>query len=275
LAVLILLIGSFLVNFERRHPRAREIVLLAVMISLTVTANEICAHTIPLHAGTALVLLSGIGLGPEAGMLIGAFSRFLCNFFDGQGPWTPWQMVAWGLLGYLAGSLFNKTVKKSKLESTTLAGRLSLQKEKTFCALTGPAVFLLIFLLAGYLSFLFFHEEGESFFGWRIYAFGLAGLLAGGLFQRKRLPADTITVTVFTFFSVLIIYGGMMNFAAMLFNTSYQTDALSLETLKALYITGFPYDISHAGFAALCVFLFGDSILQRLQRICTKFGILL
>lgn len=273
--ILMILIGSFVINFERRHPRAREIVLLSVMTSLTVAANEICAHTIPVHAGTALVVLSGIGLGPESGFLIGALSRFLCNFFDGQGPWTPWQMTAWGLLGFLAGSLFNKTVQQSKLERTTLARRLSLEKEQTFRALTGPLLFLLVFWLAGYLSFLFFHEEGETFFGWRIYAFGIAGLIAGGIFQRKRLPADTITVTVFTFFSVLLIYGGIMNFAAMLFNTSYQTDALTLETLKALYITGFPYDLSHAGFAALCVFLFGDGILQRLQRLCIKFGIVL
>ncbi len=57
----------------------------------------------PLHAGTAMVVISGIALGPETGFFVGALARFVCNFFSGQGPWTPWQMFSWGLMGYLAG----------------------------------------------------------------------------------------------------------------------------------------------------------------------------
>lgn len=279
LLILLCLLGAFLLHFERRRPRAREVVLLAVFTSLTVASNEICAHTLPLHAGTAFVVLAGIGLGPEAGFLIGALGRFLCNFFDGQGPWTPWQMFAWGLIGYLAGLFFNTVERRSKLDGSerqTLAERLSLQKSGTFRLLAGPLLCVLGALLAGYLSFLFFHGEGESFFGWRVYAFGLAGMASGVLLQRKRLPADTVTVTLYTFVSVFLLYGGIMNFAAMLMNASLDTgaDAVSLDALKALYLTGFPYDAAHAGGAAFCVFLFGDGILQRVQRVRVKFGML-
>lgn len=275
LLILGCLVAAFVINFERRRPRAREIVLLASMTALTVGANEICAHTVPLHAGTTLVVLSGIGLGPEAGFLIGALGRFLCNFFDGQGPWTPWQMFAWGLIGYLAGLFFNRTERRNP--KMTLADRLALQKNQTFRAVAGPVMCILSFLAVGYLVFLFAGSADESFFGWRIYAWGLAGMAAGGLIQRRRLPADTLTVTLYTFFSTLLLYGGIMNFSAMLMSTSPAdgTQAVSFEALRTLYLTGLPYDAAHAGGAALCAFVFGDAILQRIQRIQIKFGILL
>ena len=87
--------------------------------------------------------------------------------------------------------------------------------------------------------------------------------------------ALTVTVTVFTFISVLLLYGGIMNFAAMLMNASFDTGvvAVSADALKTLYITGLPYDAAHAGGAALCVFLFGDAILQRLQADADGFAL--
>ena len=64
----------------------------------------------------ALVIISGMCLGGESGFLIGAMSMFVSNLFFGQGPWTPWQMLAMGLLGLLAGVIF----KKSKPDSSIL-----------------------------------------------------------------------------------------------------------------------------------------------------------
>ena len=95
-------------TFEKRKPKARHVVMIAVMSALTVVANIICAYTIPLHAGTALVIITGIAFGPQTGFLTGVLSRFVCNFFMGQGVWTPWEMAAWGLLGVLAGIAFYK-----------------------------------------------------------------------------------------------------------------------------------------------------------------------
>ena len=95
-------------TFEKRKPKARHVVMIAVMSALTVVANIICAYTIPLHAGTELVIITGIAFGPQTGFLTGVLSRFVCNFFMGQGVWTPWEMAAWGLLGVLAGIAFYK-----------------------------------------------------------------------------------------------------------------------------------------------------------------------
>ena len=97
----------FFMVFENRKPKAREIVLIAMMSALTVCVHIFFHITLPLQIGTAMIIISGISLGPEAGFLIGAISRFVCNFYMGQGPWTPWQMFCWGILGFLAGMAFN------------------------------------------------------------------------------------------------------------------------------------------------------------------------
>ncbi|MBO5489610.1 MAG: ECF transporter S component [Eubacterium sp.] len=272
---MMLLFALFLLlmmNLERKKPRAREIVLWSTMTGLTVAANEICSHTIPLHAGTTFVVISGIALGPEAGFFIGALARFLCNFFAGQGPWTPWQMVAWGLLGYLAGLFFNKIELRGKLEPVSLAERISLQKNNHFRLVVGPVLSVLASLVTGYVIYILAAREEENFFGWWCYVFGFVGLVIGGLIQRRRMPVDAVTTTVYTFFTVVILYGGIMNFSAMV-TSANDISMVSIPMLKALYITGLPYDLVHAATAALCMFFFGDMVLQKIERIQVKFGI--
>ena len=63
----------------------------------------------------AIVIISGVALGGEAGFLVGALSAFVSNFFFGQGPWTPWQMFSFGAVGCLSGLLFyNRSIKKKR-----------------------------------------------------------------------------------------------------------------------------------------------------------------
>jgi energy-coupling factor transport system substrate-specific component len=115
--VLVVIMVSFLFVLQQRPPRAREIVLLASLSAFCVLANELCAHTLPLHAGTAMVILTGIACGPEAGFAVGAVSRLVCNFFDGQGAWTPWEMISWGILGYSAGLFFVKPAPAARCDN--------------------------------------------------------------------------------------------------------------------------------------------------------------
>lgn len=73
--------------------------------------DHVCTITIPIpnfKAIFAIIMLSGIAFGPEAGFLVGAVSAFASNFFYGQGAYTPWQMFAYGAGGMLAGFLFAK-----------------------------------------------------------------------------------------------------------------------------------------------------------------------
>ena len=260
--ILLYTIVPFFMVFEKRKPKAREIVIIAMMSALTVCASILCNMTIPIQAGTALVIISGIALGPEAGFLVGTLSRFTCNFYAGQGPWTPWQMFCWGLLGFLAGMVFNKVDMKNKIKS------------RNFKIIIGPVLCIIFAIIIAYISYLIFPNEDDTFFGWRLYVFGLIGLLAGMLLQRKRLPVDDFTLAIFTFFSVFIIYGGIMNICAMVSSANIPgANPISIRTLKILYISGVPYDAAHAGGAAICIFLFGDKIIRKVERIKIKYGI--
>ena len=95
----------FFMMFEKRKPQARELVVLAVMIALAVIGRV--AIPIPhFKAAFAIIMLTGIAFGPEAGFIVGAITAFASNFFYGQGAYMPWQMMAYGAGGMLAGFTF-------------------------------------------------------------------------------------------------------------------------------------------------------------------------
>ena len=262
LIILSLTMMPFFMVFERRKPKAREVVLIAMMCALTVCAQMICGVTIPLRAGTAMIIASGIALGPEAGFLIGALARFVLNFYAGQGPWSPWQMFCWGLLGFLAGLAFNRA-------------HLEKKHSREFSVVVGPVLCVAFMILAAYLSYVLFPpSDGATFLGWRLYIFGAIGLLLGVLVQRKRLPVDDVTLTTFTFFTTFIIYGGAMNVFTMISAASIPGNPeISWDALKIYYISGVPYDFAHAGTAAIFNFIFGEKLIQKLERIKLKYGI--
>lgn len=273
MAILLAAVLIYVHIFEKRKPRAREMVVIAMMSAITVVANIICAYTIPLHAGTAVVIITGIALGPEAGVLTGALARFVCNFFMGQGIWTPWEMVAWAMLGGLAGVFFYKPVYTGYLED-----KKKIRRESTkygVMQLAAPAAIIILCELAGYIEYIIATPSGETYMGWRVYVFGIAGIIIAAVITRKKVAVNSVTTTVYTFVSVFILYGGLMNLAAMFMSSSYQNGdiSISLESLKLLYITGIPYDAMHALGAAVCVFLFGNTLIQKMTRIRIKYGL--
>lgn len=95
----------FLSGFEKRKPQAREIVTLAVMCAVAVASRAAFIMIPHFKPMTGIIMITGIAFGPEAGFLTGAVSGFVSNFIFGQGPWTPWQMFAFGVAGFLAGIL--------------------------------------------------------------------------------------------------------------------------------------------------------------------------
>ena len=106
-AIIIELMIPFFMAFEGKRPQARELVVIAVMCAIAIAGRA--AIPIPnFKAIFAIIMLSGIAFGPEAGFMVGAISAFASNFFYSQGPWTPWQMLAYGMGGFLAGLCFRK-----------------------------------------------------------------------------------------------------------------------------------------------------------------------
>ena len=103
LTIIVLTIAAFFLHFESRKPQARELVLLAVLCALAVASRAAFGFVPHFKPMLAIVMLTGVAFGPEAGFLCGAISGFASNFIFGQGPWTPWQMFAYGIGGMLAG----------------------------------------------------------------------------------------------------------------------------------------------------------------------------
>lgn len=97
----------FFLTFEARRPQARELVIIAVMAALAV-AGRVAIPVPNFKAITGIVMIAGMAYGPQAGFMTGAVSAFASNFFYAQGPWTPWQMLAYGMGGFLAGILFSR-----------------------------------------------------------------------------------------------------------------------------------------------------------------------
>ncbi len=108
LCIVCLAMLPFTMVFESRKPQARELLIIAVMSAIAVVGRMAFFMLPQFKPTTAIVIIAGIGLGAEAGFLTGAVSGFVSNFFFGQGPWTPWQMFAFGIIGFLAGILFHK-----------------------------------------------------------------------------------------------------------------------------------------------------------------------
>ncbi len=105
----------FFARFERSSPKAREIVILAVMISVAV-AGRAAFFMVPNFKPTvAIIIIAGMALGRQAGFLTGAMSAFVSNFLFGQGPWTTWQMLAMAVIGYLAGAVFYRYGDRMKV----------------------------------------------------------------------------------------------------------------------------------------------------------------
>jgi len=103
----------FFASFEKGRTRTKKLVVLATMVTLSIIGRFAFAFLPHFKPVTAIVVITGIYLGAENGFLCGALSALLSNFIFGQGPWTPFQMLAWGLIGLFA-ALLSRVLKKSR-----------------------------------------------------------------------------------------------------------------------------------------------------------------
>lgn len=190
LAVLVL----FFLSFEEKKPKAREVVTLGVLIALAVASRVAFIYMPHFKPTAAIVMLAGIAFGMQAGFLVGACSMLLSNFIFGQGYWTPWQM----------------------------------------------------------------------------FAFGVAGFLAGFLFNTKFIKANRWTMTIFGAIEIILITGPILDTSSVFVMLDEYTPA----KIMAIYASGFPVNVVHATAVALTLFLIGVPMLEKLERIKKKYGIM-
>lgn len=192
--ILIYTFLPFIMSFEKRKPQAREILIISVLAAIAVAGRGAFFMIPQFKPVVAIVIISGVCFGGEAGFLVGAMSGFVSNFFFGQGPWTPWQMFCFGIIGFLAGMFYSKgLLKKNKLS-------------------------LCIF---------------------------------GGLT---------------TFF----IYGGIINIWSLFSFTSN----ITIQSIIAIYTSAIPFDLIHAIATVFFLFVLSDFMIEKLERIKIKYGLI-
>ena len=173
----------FAFAFENRKPKARELVIISSLCAIGVVGRV-----------AAIVIISGVAFGGETGFLVGAITAFVSNFFFGQGPWTPWQMFSFGIIGFLAGIMFQKGI---------------LRKTKT-------------------------------------------------------------DMCVFGFLVTFVIYGGIMNPASVIM---WQSN-ININMVLSSYVMGMPFDFIHAVSTVFFLFFAAEPMLEKLERIKIKYGLI-
>ena len=184
----------FVMIFEGRRPRARELIVVAVLCAIGVAGRTAFFMLPQFKPVVSIVIIAGVAFGGETGFLVGAVTGFVSNMFFGQGPWTPWQMFAFGIIGFLAGLLFQK-----------------------------------------------------------------------GFLRR-----NTVALCIFGGLATFFIYGGIMNPAAVLMFQAKPTSQMFYLT----YIRGIPFDLVHAVATAVFLYFFAKPMLEKLDRIKVKYGLI-
>jgi energy-coupling factor transport system substrate-specific component len=111
--MVILTIATVFFEFEANASGSKEIAVVAMLGAISAVARVPFAAIPGLQPCTYLIICSGAVFGPVAGFMVGAMTALVSNFFLGQGPWTPYQMFAWGLTGMSAAAF--RWVKPGKV----------------------------------------------------------------------------------------------------------------------------------------------------------------
>jgi energy-coupling factor transport system substrate-specific component len=172
------------IAYERSRPSARTIAVVATLAAVAALGRDAFVALPEVKPITAFALVVGYALGPLPGFTVGAIGMLASNVMLGQGPYTPWQMAAWGLVGLTGAALARLTDRRMGRVSLALASALAALGAKeimnaytwTIGASHTPAAFLAI--AAGTALPFDLIDAGASFFFGLAFAPELARVLA-------------------------------------------------------------------------------------------------
>ena len=169
-------LAMFFANWESSKPAIRQIMPVVVLSALAAAGRIVFAAAPSIQPVTAICVIAGAAFGRREGFMTGSLAAFVSNCFLGQGMWTPWQMYAWGLVGYLAGVLFSRGYAgkvTSAYSSTVSSTSRKLRSCISVCVFGFFASYLFSFIMNTWAVVGFGRGlEGASIFA--IYAAGLA-----------------------------------------------------------------------------------------------------
>ena len=111
----VLIFMAFIAFITHRKLNAEEIVVITALAAIAAVGRTIFAPIPSVQPVSFIIICSAAVFGWRTGLMVGVLSAFGSNLFLGQGPWTLWQMLAWGSMGLAAGLLFHNRNKNSKL----------------------------------------------------------------------------------------------------------------------------------------------------------------
>jgi len=241
-------LAVFALRFEGRRPRAREVVVIAILVALAVAGRAAVFRVPQVTPGAALVIISGVALGAQTGFLVGALSGFVSNFVFGQGPWTPFQMIAFGLLGLLAGLVFSR--RRTAGDDAALVGAVVRGDTETEDA-------ALVRIAAG--ADVAVHMQAEP-----------GGLLAPALARRRFQRVRLAWLCAFGGLVTFCVYGPIVDAAAMLIFPQELSKRVMLLTLAS----GVPFNLVHAAATVIFLLVLARPMLEKLERVKKKYGLL-
>lgn len=185
----------FFAEFESRKPQARELVTLAVMCAIAVASRAAFIWAPNFKPIGGIVMITAMAFGPQAGFMTGSLSLIVSDMIFGQGPWTPWQMFSFGLLGFISGLLARK-----------------------------------------------------------------------GILTEKRPLIDA----VIGFLLMVLVVGPILDTCAIF----TMAQMINTESVLAVYLAGLPVNISQGTAVFLCVLLLTRPMMNKLERIKIKYGMI-
>ncbi len=113
----------FFVSFERKKTSVREVAVLAALIAIAVASRTVFYAFPQIKPIAAIVIIAGAAFGYEVGFFVGSMSMLLSNIIFGQGMWTPFQMLAMGMIGLVCSLLFGiEKIGKNRIVSAVTGG---------------------------------------------------------------------------------------------------------------------------------------------------------
>ncbi len=166
----------FCLVFESRKPQARELIIVSVLCAIAVAGRSAFFMLPQFKPVVAIVIISGVCFGGETGFLVGAVTGFVSNFFFGQGAWTPWQMFAFGVIGFISGMLFKKGLLRKTKASLSIFGFFAtfviyggiMNPSVIFQTQAKPTLQMFITTYISGAPFDFVHGVSTAFFLWFI-----------------------------------------------------------------------------------------------------------
>lgn len=253
LVVVLASMGIFFASYEASRPRLRDIMPTVVLAALAAAGRILFAPIPDFKPVSAIAIIAGVAFGRKSGFMVGALAALASNFFFGQGPWTPWQMYAWGLVGYGAGLL---AMVPAKRRSTGTKGP---------CRVRGGEA---LGMTCGSSCLVSPDEELERVASSSCQAH--AGKEDRACATRRLIDAHPTIVYAYGFLACLG-YGFILNAWSIL--SFFHAQASGWAGILAVYATALPFDIVHG--VATVVFLLAlyGPWRRKLERVRRKFGL--